>query len=225
MKMNLFSSFDLYSGTGSFLFNTFILVLIIFFPLKFWYLNSSYMFIIFKTMFFLKKEFTILMGKKLFGGVLIYISFFFFILQFNILGMLPYIFTMTSQLNMNLFFSFLFFFIFFLLGWLKFNKNMFSHLTPLGSPMILSPILVMIEITSMIIRPMTLSVRLTANIVSGHILMEILLGPAENMMLIYKILFYVIMIPILSLELMVCFVQSFVISSLSTLYVSEPLNH
>lgn len=141
------------------------------------------------------------------------------------MGILPYIFTITRQLNINLFYSFLFFFIFFLLGWLKFNKNIFRHLTPLGGPLILSPILVIIEIIRIIIRPITLSVRLTANIVSGHILIEILLNPAENIILIYKILFYVIIIPILSLELIVCFVQSFVISSLRTLYVREPFNH
>nr|YP_010026619.1 ATP synthase F0 subunit 6 [Gynaikothrips ficorum]QOQ85867.1 ATP synthase F0 subunit 6 [Gynaikothrips ficorum] len=225
MKMNLFSSFDLYSGSGFFLFNLLMLNLLFFFPLKYWYFNSRYLYIIMKLMIFLNKEYLMLMGKNLFGGTLIFISFFFFIFQFNMFGMLPYSFTMTSQLNMNLFFSMMFFLIFFLMGWMKFTNNMFSHLTPMGSPKILSPILVMIELISMIIRPMTLSIRLTANIVSGHILMEILLGPAENMMFFLKILIYMIMIPIFSLELMVCFVQAFVISSLSTLYLSEPLNH
>nr|YP_010959077.1 ATP synthase F0 subunit 6 [Pseudophilothrips ichini]WND64420.1 ATP synthase F0 subunit 6 [Pseudophilothrips ichini] len=225
MKMNLFSSFDFYSGSNFILFNLIILNLVFFFPMKFWYFNSRYLYIVMNIVFFLKKEFLLLMGKKLYGGVLIYITFFLYILQFNIFGMFPYSFTLTSQLNMNLYFSLVFFFVFFLMGWIKFSNNMFSHLTPSGSPNILSPILVMIEMISMIIRPMTLSIRLTANIVSGHILMEILLSPAENMMLLSKLMIYIIMIPIFLLEMMVCFVQSFVISSLSTLYLSEPLSH
>nr|YP_010471442.1 ATP synthase F0 subunit 6 [Acaciothrips ebneri]UVG40784.1 ATP synthase F0 subunit 6 [Acaciothrips ebneri] len=225
MKMNLFSSFDLYSGVSPYiLFNLTIFIMLFFFPLKYWLFNSRYMFIILYMMYFLNKEFMLLVGKKLYGGVLIYITFFFYVLQFNIFGMFPYLFTLTSQLNMNLYFSLIFFLLFFLMGWLKFNNNMFSHLTPLGSPSILSPILVMIEMISMIIRPLTLSIRLTANILSGHILMEILLNPAEHMILMIKLLIYFIMIPIFLLEIMVCFVQSFVISSLSALYLSEPLH-
>nr|AXS65400.1 ATP synthase F0 subunit 6 [Coleoptera sp. 15 KM-2017] len=222
--MNLFSSFDFYSGSNYILFNLIILNLVLFFPMKFWYYNSRYLYIIMEMLQFLKKEFLLLMGKNLYGGILIYISFFLYILQFNIFGMFPYSFTLTSQLNMNLYFSLVFFLVFFFIGWIKFPNMMFSHLTPLGSPNVLSPILVMIEMISMIIRPFTLSIRLTANIVSGHILMEILLSPAENMMVVLKLLIYIIMIPIFLLEMMVCFVQSFVISSLSTLYLSEPLS-
>nr|YP_009157859.1 ATP synthase F0 subunit 6 [Haplothrips aculeatus]AKE35839.1 ATP synthase F0 subunit 6 [Haplothrips aculeatus] len=224
MKMNLFSSFDLYSG-NMFFFNILMLFLVFFFPCKYWYFNSRNMYLIWNMFFFLKKEFFLLIGKNLFGGNLIYIIFFMFILQYNIFGMFPYIFTMTSQLNMNLYFSLNFFLIFFLLGLFKLPNMMMVHLTPLGSPNILAPFLIIIELISMIIRPLTLSIRLTANIISGHILMEILLGPAESMLFIMKIFFYCFMLPIFFLELVVCFVQAFVISSLSSLYLGEPISH
>nr|WAN37057.1 ATP synthase F0 subunit 6 [Psephenothrips eriobotryae] len=225
MKLNLFNAFDPYSGNMYFMFNILVMILVFFFPLKFWYFNSRHMYLIMNIFFFLKKEFLLLLGKKLFGGVLIYISLFFFVLYFNIFGMLPYTFAMTSQVNMNFYFSFIFFLIFFLLGFFKKTFNMLIHITPMGSPFILSPLLVIIELISLIIRPMTLSIRLTANIIAGHILMEILLSPSENMNIFYKLMFYICILPIFSLELMVCFVQAFVISSLSTLYLSEPLNH
>nr|WIL06639.1 ATP synthase F0 subunit 6 [Megathrips lativentris] len=221
MEMGLFSSFDPY--TGIFSMNLTVLMFVFFNPLNYWYYMSRYMFLIYNLILFINKEFFILVNKKLFGGLIIYISLFIYVLQFNFLGMFPYIFTMTSQLNLNIFLSLTFFLIFFLLGWLYMGKKMFAHLTPLGSPMILSPFLVMIELVSLIIRPFTLSIRLTANIISGHILMEIILEPSKNFSL-FMIFYFFCVLPILILEIMVCFVQAFVISSLSSLYLGEPLH-
>nr|YP_010181261.1 ATP synthase F0 subunit 6 [Bactrothrips quadrituberculatus]QVD42818.1 ATP synthase F0 subunit 6 [Bactrothrips quadrituberculatus] len=203
--------------------NLLILLTIFLNPLNYWYYMSRYMYIIYNLAMFINKEFYILVNKKLFGGLIIYISLFYFILQFNFLGMFPYIFTLTSQLNFNVFLSLTFFLIFFLLGWLYLGKKMFAHLTPLGSPMILSPFLVLIELISLIIRPFTLSIRLTANIVSGHILMEIILEPSKNLSF-FMFIYFLCVLPILILEIMVCFVQAFVISSLSSLYLGEPLH-
>jgi len=147
------------------------------------------------------------------------------ILQFNLFGLLPYTFTITRQLNINLYFSLTFFFVFFLLGWFKKYEIILAHITPLGSPNILAPFLVFIELIRTLIRPLTLSVRLTANIISGHILIEIFLRPLENIVIRLKFIFYIFILPIFFLEVVVCFVQAFVISSLRRLYLREPLKH
>jgi len=100
-----------------------------------------------------------------------------------------------------------------------------AHITPLGRPNVLAPFLVFIELIRRLIRPLTLSVRLTVNIISGHILIEILLSPLENIIIRLKFIFYVLILPIFFLEIVVCFVQAFVISSLRRLYLREPLGH
>jgi len=120
-----------------------------------------------------------------------------------------------------LYFSLTFFLIFFILGWIKLPNIILAHLTPLGRPYILSPILVFIELIRIIIRPITLAIRLTANIISGHILIEILLNPSKNIILFLKLSLFLLLLPIFFLELVVCFIQSFVISSLRILYLNE----
>lgn len=96
-----------------------------------------------------------------------------------------------------------------------------AHFTPLGTPSYLIPFIVIIEIVRNIIRPITLSVRLTANIVAGHLLLVILATPLTrvNLLIIAVILLAVILL--LILELAVSVVQRFVFSTLISLYVAE----
>merc|ERR1712228_1168407 len=94
------------------------------------------------------------------------------------------------------------------------NINFFlSHLVPLGTPVALIPLIVVIEIVRRLIRPITLSVRLAANIVAGHLLIALIRGPLS---VVRFFRFFLIL-----LELAVSFIQAYVFSTLISLYIIE----
>merc|ERR1712018_600140 len=93
-----------------------------------------------------------------------------------------------------------------------------AHLVPLGTPIVLIPLIVLIEIVRNIIRPITLSVRLAANIVAGHLLITLVTSGLPGTRLISLI---VILIPLFVLETAVALIQSYVFITLSSLYIGE----
>src|SRR5436190_5490355 len=105
---------------------------------------------------------------------------------------------------------------------LNYINDFFSHLTPQGTPTILMPFIVIIESISLLIRPITLAVRLTANIIAGHLLLS-LLGSSglniNNLLLLLIIIFSQLLL--LILEISVSIIQAYVFSILSTLYRRE----
>ena len=102
------------------------------------------------------------------------------------------------------------------------NINFFlSHLVPLGTPYPLIPFIVLIEIVRRVIRPITLSVRLAANIIAGHLLIVLIRGqmPCISMSIIILVLIGLLML--ILLELAVSFIQSYVFRTLLSLYLIE----
>nr|AAR99197.1 ATP synthase F0 subunit 6 [Camponotus vicinus] len=221
MMMNLFSIFDP-STSMKFSLNWLSMGLIILiFPFQFWLIPSRFIMmwnIIFK---FLIKEFKII-TKYSMMNLIIFISLFFFIFINNILGLFPYIFTASSHLSfclslsLSLWISMMLFNIYF------FFNDFFSHLTPQGTPFILMPFMVLIETISLIIRPLTLAIRLTANMIAGHLLLTLL---GSSGLLINNLVIMVIMllsqIMLFILEISVSLIQAYVFSILTTLYCSE----
>jgi len=104
-------------------------------------------------------------------------------------------------------------------------KHMFAHLVPQRTPTPLIPFIVLIESISNIIRPLTLAVRLMANIVAGHLLITLLgnqTAVSSNFILASLILTQILL---LTLESAVAFIQSYVFAVLSTLYSREVIAH
>lgn len=102
---------------------------------------------------------------------------------------------------------------------INYLNNLLTHLTPQGTPALLIPFIVIIESISLIIRPITLSIRLTANIIAGHLLLSLLGSSGQlisRIILINIILFSQILLFIL--EISVSIIQAYVFSILSTLY-------
>ena len=98
---------------------------------------------------------------------------------------------------------------------------MLAHLVPMGSPAALSPFMVLIELVSAVIRPVTLSVRLAANIVAGHLLIVLLRTPATS---VNRLIFLIILTALTLLALLesaVATIQAYVFSILTVLYVNE----
>nr|QNE85941.1 ATP synthase F0 subunit 6 [Euphylidorea dispar] len=223
MMTNLFSVFDPSTSIFNLSLNwmsTFIGILII--PSMYWMIPSRNHFIWNNIMFILHKEFKNLLGPiGHSGSTFIFISLFTLILFNNFLGMFPYIFTSTSHLTLTLTLALPLWLSFMLYGWINNTQHMFAHLVPQGTPPLLMPFMVMIETISNIIRPGTLAIRLTANMIAGHLLMTLLgnTGPSMTYMLI--IILLIVQIALLVLESAVAIIQSYVFAVLSTLYSSE----
>nr|QYC36451.1 ATP synthase F0 subunit 6 [Illiberis ulmivora] len=223
MMNNLFSIFDPSTNLMNLPLNwlsTFIGLMFI--PFSFWLIPNRHMFMWNFIMNKLHNEFKMLLGNiNSNGSTFIFISLFSFILFNNFLGLFPYIFTSTSHLNLSLSLSLPLWMSFMLYGWINNSQHMFAHMIPQGTPNILMPFMVMIETISNIIRPGTLAVRLTANMIAGHLLMT-LLSSTSNI-IIYYMIFILIFIQffLLILESAVTIIQSYVFAILSTLYSSE----
>ena len=171
---------------------------------------------------FLKKELDAVFGEIIIPGTIyIFISVFFFIIFSNFIGLIPYIFTRTSHLSITLVLALPIW-----LGTILFSiifqyNNLLAHLVPLGTPSFLIPIIVIIETVRNVIRPITLSIRLAANIVAGHLLLTLLGSQGPNVSIIIIIILMVRLILLLMLEVAVACIQSYVFTILSSLYLNE----
>nr|YP_009567875.1 ATP synthase F0 subunit 6 [Sitona obsoletus]QBF03824.1 ATP synthase F0 subunit 6 [Sitona obsoletus] len=222
MMTNLFSTFDPSTNFSLSLNWMSMMIGMMIIPPMFWLIPSRLNMVWINIIFTLHKEFKNLIKQKNFNGsTLIFISLFSFIMFNNFLGLFPYIFTCTSHMTMTLALSLPLWLTFMMYGWIKNTIHMLAHLVPQGAPNILLPFLVIIETTSNIIRPGTLAIRLTANMIAGHLLVTLLgnSGPSMNMYMLNILI--IVQIMLLILESAVAMIQSYVFSILTTLYSSE----
>nr|ALO77372.1 ATP synthase F0 subunit 6 [Clanoptilus assimilis] len=219
MMMNLFSSFDPSTNFNLSLNWLSTLMFIIMIPSMFWLIPSRLNILWYKILYILHLEFKILMNQK--GATLMLISLFSLILMNNFLGLFPYIFTSSSHMVMTFTLALPMWISFMIFGWLMNTNHMFTHLVPQGTPPVLMPFMVCIETISNIIRPGTLAIRLSANMIAGHLLLTLLgnTGPMLSMMLINILI--IVQILLLILEMAVSIIQSYVFAILTTLYSSE----
>nr|YP_009334276.1 ATP synthase F0 subunit 6 [Andraca theae]YP_010947258.1 ATP synthase F0 subunit 6 [Andraca trilochoides]APO08735.1 ATP synthase F0 subunit 6 [Andraca theae]WGO62272.1 ATP synthase F0 subunit 6 [Andraca trilochoides]WGO62428.1 ATP synthase F0 subunit 6 [Andraca trilochoides] len=223
MMSNLFSIFDPSTNLLNIPINWISTFLgLMFIPYYFWLIPNRHFFFWNFILNKLHNEFKTLLKNKYFNGsTLIFISLFSFILFNNFLGLFPYIFTSTSHLTLTLSISLPLWLSFMLYGWINNYQHMFIHMIPQGTPPILMPFMVLIETISNIIRPGTLAVRLTANMIAGHLLMTLLSSTSTNLPTYLIMMLIMIQILLLILESAVAIIQSYVIAILSTLYSSE----
>nr|ARH53991.1 ATP synthase F0 subunit 6 [Phyllobrotica quadrimaculata] len=221
MMMNLFSSFDPTSNFNISLNWISTMMGFLLLPNMFWLIPSRMKMLWLKIILTLHKEFKILLSINYQGSTLIFISLFTLILFNNFLGLFPYIFTSTSHMTMTLSLALPLWFSFMLYGWINNTVHMLAHLVPQGTPSILMIFMVCIETISNLIRPGTLAIRLSANMIAGHLLMT-LLGNTGSLLGVYMInLLIIIQILLLILESAVSMIQAYVFAVLSTLYSSE----
>nr|YP_008757811.1 ATP synthase F0 subunit 6 [Agrotis segetum]YP_010449418.1 ATP synthase F0 subunit 6 [Agrotis exclamationis]AGO44131.1 ATP synthase FO subunit 6 [Agrotis segetum]UTT74657.1 ATP synthase F0 subunit 6 [Agrotis exclamationis] len=223
MMSNLFSIFDPSTNLFNIPFNWISTILGIYFiPYSFWLIPNRHFYLWNFILLKLHNEFKTLLKNNYFqGSTFIFISMFSFILFNNFLGLFPYIFTSTSHLTLSLSISLPLWLSFMIYGWINNSQHMFIHMIPQGTPSILMPFMVLIETISNIIRPGTLAVRLTANMIAGHLLMTLLSGTGPSMSNYFIFILIIIQILLLILESAVAVIQSYVIAILSTLYSSE----
>nr|YP_009695430.1 ATP synthase F0 subunit 6 [Diaphanes pectinealis]QEJ81660.1 ATP synthase F0 subunit 6 [Diaphanes pectinealis] len=221
MMSNLFSSFDPSTEPFLSLNWTSSLLGFLMIPFSFWVTPSRINMLWIKLFFNLSKELKILLKLNNKNNTMMFISLFILILTSNSTSLFPYIFSSTTHLSMTLTLSLPLWISFMLFGWINNTMHMFTHLVPQGTPNILMPFMVCIETISNIIRPSTLAIRLTANMIAGHLLLTLLgeTGNKLSMLMIWVLIITQLMLFIL--ESAVAFIQAYVFSVLSTLYSSE----
>ena len=168
-------------------------------------------------------------SKKQWYFPFIYILFLFILLN-NLIGMIPYSFASTSHFILTFSISFTIVLGATILGINRNGLEFFSLFVPGGCPLALLPLLVLIEFISYLARNISLGLRLAANIVAGHLLLNILSGFTYNIMTNGIIFFFLGLLPLAfiiafsALELGIAFIQAQVFVVLSTSYIKDALD-
>nr|YP_010397359.1 ATP synthase F0 subunit 6 [Aeolothrips xinjiangensis]UQJ77466.1 ATP synthase F0 subunit 6 [Aeolothrips xinjiangensis] len=194
---------------------------IAFMPVGYWLRLNRYYKIFWKAILFISNELKIIMKGEKYGSYHMFVSLFLMILMNNLLGMFPFIFTATSHMVFTLTFSISLWISFMIFGWVNFTNSMFAHMVPNGTPAILMPFMVCIETISNVIRSGTLAIRLSANMISGHLLLTLMGEKGPHLSLMWCMILIVSQIILMTLEFSVSIIQSYVFSVLSALYSGE----
>lgn len=166
-------------------------------------------------------------GKPFFPFLL---TLFLFVLGANVAGMVPYSFTTTSHITVTFAMALFVFVGVTIVGLAKNGLGFLKLFAPSGVPAFLLVILVPIEIISYFVRPVSLSVRLFANMLAGHILVKVFagfivtLGAAGGVLSVLSVMPFLMNVMMTGLELLVAFLQAYVFAVLSCLYLSDALH-
>nr|YP_010133052.1 ATP synthase F0 subunit 6 [Proterorhinus semilunaris]QWE36518.1 ATP synthase F0 subunit 6 [Proterorhinus semilunaris]QWE37271.1 ATP synthase F0 subunit 6 [Proterorhinus semilunaris]QWE37323.1 ATP synthase F0 subunit 6 [Proterorhinus semilunaris] len=155
---------------------------------------------------------------------LILTSLMIFLISLNMLGLLPYTFTPTTQLSVNLGLAVPLWLATVLMGLRNQPTAALGHLLPEGTPVPLIPVLIIIETISLFIRPLALGVRLTANLTAGHLLMQLIASACFVMLTLaptLAILTTAVLLLLTILEVAVAMIQAYVFVLLMSLYLQE----
>ena len=149
---------------------------------------------------------------------------FMFVLFCNMLGMLPYSFTVTSHIIVTLLMATFIFIAVTVIGFLKHGFGYLKLFVPSGVPVVLLPLIVVIEIISYLSRPISLSVRLFANMMAGHTMMKVFGGFVISLGIVGGWLPLSFSVALTGLEILVAFLQAYVFAILTCIYLNDALN-
>ena len=148
---------------------------------------------------------------------------FMFVLFGNLFGMLPYTFTFTSHIVVTFTMALFVFLGVTLIAIAKHKMRFFTFFMPPGVPMYMAPILIPIEIISYLSRPISLSVRLFANMLAGHTLMKVFAGFIFALG-VFGIAPWAFIVALTGLEIVIAFLQAYVFTILTCLYLNDALH-
>ena len=151
-------------------------------------------------------------------------SLFMFVLFCNMVGMLPYSFTVTSHIIVTLIMALFIFIAVTIIGFIKHGFKYLSIFVPKGVPTILLPLITVIEIISYLSRPVSLSVRLFANMMAGHTMLKVFGGFVVSLGILGGWLPLSFSVALTGLEILVAFLQAYVFAILTCIYLNDALN-
>jgi len=151
-------------------------------------------------------------------------SLFMFVLFCNMVGMLPYSFTVTSHIIVTLILALFIFIAVTIIGFINHGFKYLSIFVPSGVPTILLPLITVIEIISYLSRPVSLSVRLFANMMAGHTMLKVFGGFVVSLGILGGWLPLSFSVALTGLEILVAFLQAYVFAILTCIYLNDALN-
>jgi F-type H+-transporting ATPase subunit a len=149
---------------------------------------------------------------------------FMFILACNMLGMVPYSFTVTSHIIVTFALAISVFIGVTVLGFMKHGAGFLKLFVPSGIPIVMMPLLVVIEVISYLTRPVSLSVRLFANMMAGHTMLKVFAGFVVGLGVLGGWMPLAFMVAFTGLEFLVAFLQAYVFAVLTCIYLNDALN-
>ena len=155
------------------------------------------------------------------GSARLFVGLFLFLVVVNLFGLVPFVFSLTSHLAVNGVLALSIWLRVVLMRLTYSFPSFLAHLQPLGSPSALNPFLCLIELVSLLVRPLTLAVRLTANLSTGHILMALLGAGFVGIPLLGEFLLLCLGLFYFMFEIGVCVIQGYIFTLLPTLYSDE----
>ena len=141
----------------------------------------------------------------------------------NMLGMIPYSFTYTSHIAVTMGLALAIFIFVTILGFVKHGTHFFSLFCPEGVPLVLKPLIIPIEVLSYLIRPVTLSVRLFANMMAGHLMLKVFAGFSVLMGVGFGLLPMFFNVALIGFEFLIAFLQAYVFTILSCIYLKDAI--
>jgi F-type H+-transporting ATPase subunit a len=160
-------------------------------------------------------------GRKYFPFVF---SLFMFILFGNMLGMIPYSFTFTSHIIVTFALALVVFLGVTILGFVKHGFHFFSFFVPPGVSIVLWPLMIPIEIISYLSRPISLAVRLFANLTAGHTMLKVFAGFVVSLGIVGGVLPLAFVVALTGLELLIAFLQAYVFTILTCFYINDAIH-
>ena len=160
-------------------------------------------------------------GMKYFPWIF---TIFMFILVLNLLGLLPYSFTVTSHIIVTFAFAAMVWLVVTGIGFINHGPGFLKLFVPSGVPWWLLPIIVVIELISYLIRPISHSVRLFANMMAGHAMLKVFAGFVIGLGLLGGWAPLVFLVGFTGLELVVAFLQAFIFTVLTCIYLNDAVN-
>ena len=151
-------------------------------------------------------------------------SLFMFVLFCNMLGMLPYSFTVTSHIIVTFALAAIIFIGVTIIGFVNHGIGYLKLFIPSGVPVVLLPIIVIIEMISYLARPVSLSVRLFANMMAGHTMLKVFGGFVISLGIIGGWLPLSFTVALIGLEVLIAFLQAYVFAILTCIYLNDALN-
>lgn len=146
-----------------------------------------------------------------------------FILTLNLLGMLPYGYTVTSSIMVNFALAAMVFALVIIIGFVKHGLHFLSFFLPEGTPKILSPLIILIELISFLSRPITLTMRLAGNMLAGHVLLKVL-ASFVLMMGVYGVMPIAFTMVMSGFEFFVAVLQAYIFTILTCVYLNDAIN-
>ena len=159
-------------------------------------------------------------GRKYFPFIF---TLFMFILVGNLVGMIPFAYTFTSQIIVTFAMAATIFIGVTVIGLVRHGLHFFSLFVPSGTPLVLAPLLIPIEVISYFVRPVSLSVRLFANMMAGHTMMKVF-GGFTVLLGVLGVAPIILLVALTGFEIMVAVLQAYVFTVLTCLYLNDAIH-